>query len=268
MSDCQGCTQPVPEGSRYCPRCGLAAGSAAPQLPAWQVESQPHREQWASRSHPWGSNEGSMGEAELLGDQPRHTNRRRRRLVIALVAALAIVAGIVVGVDSASGGHKQPTSSLAGSVPLQVSPTRNRPKAPNTLPASLGDEAIEVAPAVRDDPQVNDVIDLLSRYFAAINLHDDYAGWRNTLLPTPNRGTLDDYRGYRTTHDSAISINGIRDRPDGSLRVSVGFTSQQAPRYGGGYRCLNWSIEFSLVRYQHQYRIDLVASGHINKVAC
>jgi hypothetical protein len=209
-----------------------------------------------------------MGEAELLGEQPGRPARRRRRLAIALAAAVAIIVGMIVGVQNAGSGQKGPTSSLAGSVPLQASPTHTRPKAPNTLPASLGDEAIGAAPAIRADEHLNDSIDVLSRYFAAINDHHDYTGWRNTLLPTPNRGTLDDYNGFRTTHDSAISINAIDPHNDGSLRVAVSFNSRQAPEDGGGYRCLDWSVDFSLVRYHGQYRIDLVGNELINKVSC
>lgn len=266
--NCQGCTKPVPEDARYCPRCGLAAGAAVPELSAWQAE-EAKRELVPARSRPWGSESASMGEAELLGGERPEGPNRRRRLAIALVAAVAIIVGIIVAVDNAGGStHKGPTSSLAGSVPLQGSPTRITPKAPNTLPASLGDEAIELAPAVRDNQHVNAAIDVLSRYFGAINSHHDYARWRDTLVPTPDRGTLTAYEGYRTSHDSAILINGINNNKDGSLLVSVGFTSQQAPQYGGGFHCLIWSIDYSLVPNHGQYRIDLVGSEQINKVSC
>ncbi len=264
MTNCQGCTTPLPEDSRYCPRCGLAAGAAVPELATWGAEEEPKRELPPARSR----HTESLGEAELLGQQPERPVSRRRRLAVALGAALVIIVGIVVGVANAGGGHKGPTSSLASSVPLQPSPTHTSPKAPITLPASVGDAAIQLAPAVRASPQVSAAMDVLSRYFTAINNHHDYARWRDTLVPTPDRGTLDAYNGYQTSHDSAISINAIAEQNDGSLRVSVGFTSEQAPQYGGGYRCLTWSIRYSLVRYQGQYRIDLVGSEQVNKVSC
>jgi hypothetical protein len=268
VTTCQGCAAELPEDVRYCPRCGLAAGAEPPELPRWR------REPIAEQSAPSWSNrppEGLEDDNEELLAGTERPNRRRRALITAGVALVAVVVAVAYGLTHVGGG-----GTGGGTAPLAVAGpgvlgTAAVPT-PTTLSSATGPirplNLVGVAPAVPDSPALDAARSLLNRYFLAINAHNQYRVWQATLVPKPGRGTAEDYRGYRTTEDTDISITQLRQGQNGQVRVSVNFTSRQDPKLGNGHPCLRWWISFSLRPYQNALRIDVNGISRINLQAC
>jgi hypothetical protein len=203
----------------------------------------------------------------LLDGTYRSPGRRRRWLIAGALVLLGLVAVAIIGlVRPGGGGGGSAASPSAGPPASQLTLVTPSIRVSSTPPS--GPELIGIAPAVRGTAQLGAARTLLTRYFSAINDHHDYAGWRDTLVPRPGRGTRSDYQGYQTTMDSDISIDAIRSEAAGEVRVSVSFTSHQAPTLGQGHRCLRWSISFTLTPYQGDLRIGVNGISKINTHAC
>lgn len=249
MRTCQGCASDYADNASYCPRCGLGAGEQLPALPEPEVYR--------------------IGRplADDPGEELLDARRRGRRAPLLWIAAAIVVGGVALGIWlSGSSNKAQPSSDLAsiaaehGGPSLQVTIPGAR-----TTPPPTG--LVGVAPAVAHAQGLEQARALLTAYFTAINAHNDYAGWTATLVPSPGRGRLSDYEGYRTTRDSNISINSLKTTTSG-LQASVSFTSRQDAKLGNGHDCLNWSILYVLHTYHGSLRIDLVASSQLTKLTC
>lgn len=249
MRTCQGCGAEYAEGAAHCPRCGLGANEILPALPEPQT----------FRSGRPGAGSDDHGE-EMLD-----ARRRGRHGPLLWIAAAVVVGGVALGIWLSGPSHKgQPSSALASiaaehggaSLPVTVPPETTTPP-----PSGL----VSVAPAVRNAQGLAQARALLTAYFTAINNHNDYAGWAATLAK--HRGTRQAYDGYKTTHDSNISINALTPGPNSSWQASVSFTSHQAPTGTNG-SCTSWSIRYSLIPENGSLHIDTVGLSILNKLSC
>ena len=186
--------------------------------------------------------------------------------MVVAASLLALAAAAIVGIDQARGGKgttsSAPTQSTT-SLPPQVRGGEVSPIFPGQK------DLVAVAPGVQDSPALAATVDLLTRYFTAINSHHDYEGWARTLVPRPGRATAEQYAGYKTTLDSDVVIHGIRVDRNSNLRVDVSFISHQDPRPGSLLSCFNWEMSYTLVPSSTAgLRIDLVGSDNASTLSC
>lgn len=209
-----------------------------------------------------------------------------RRLTLALTAALVVLA--VVGAGSAwaigRSHHVAGDPSRAGA-PTDTTPTVGTPEtseatATASAPTMSGgqDGVIDGSTSAGDDPSghssdsgdptaracdpvtvtlsagaegtahARDVVDLLSRYFTAINCHD-YDAWLNAV--TTVQGTRDRDRwtmDYSTTYDSDIYISDIT--LDDPTTVRMQFTSHQSIEFAPEQvpaECVRWDVTYKVL---------------------
>jgi len=106
---------------------------------------------------------------------------------------------------------------------------------------------VAIAPAA-DGPAALHVAAFLSRYFQAINAKD-YAAYRSMYDPTSNPAQSEAgfLSGYRTTHDSGITLAKLTPSGAGGWLATVTFTSHQAPSASpAGTACTEWRVLYVL----------------------
>lgn len=110
-------------------------------------------------------------------------------------------------------------------------------------PVSVG-----LSPSAETSPVAQDVADLISRYFTAINRHD-YDAWLTTVSTAQAKRDRDDWTtDYSTTRDSDIYISDITaGKP---LTVRMQFTSHQAVKFAPTQlpaECVRWDVTYQVV---------------------
>lgn len=108
--------------------------------------------------------------------------------------------------------------------------------------------AVDLSPSAETSPNAQDVADLVSRYFTAINRHD-YDAWLTTVSTAQAKRDRDDWtKDYSTTSDSDIYISDITAGKPMTVRMQ--FTSHQAISFAPTQlqaECVRWDVTYQVV---------------------
>lgn len=264
MKTCQGCGAQYEEAAPFCPQCGLGAGARRPDVATHLPEQAAYEESTAVRS-----------------------TRVTRTAVGSVVAVLVVLSATIIGIVLARGpGPTEAGTSALGTntvadtqvpgpsahvtapgvEPETGKPPSNPPSTPaGTTPATspaAHEPLVQVAPALQGRPGVAEIVSLFTRYFGAIN-DKDRERWEATLVPRRHL----DWAGLATTTDLDIRLSAV-DRDTTPIRASVSFVSHQAPQYGNGSACTDWSMIYPLSEYAGALRIDIVNFEIISRQPC
>ncbi|WP_020671379.1 hypothetical protein [Amycolatopsis nigrescens] len=186
---------------------------------------------------------------------PTASTTRLRWLLPVLVVVISVTVGgglLARELYRQPGGEPEPEATVAVSTPL----------APSQQP---GSPTVEFTPDAAAHPQETSIRRLLQTYFDAINSRD-YDRWKSTVTrqrvqAKPAEEWRDD---YRTTRDGSILVYRIEPAPDRRLRVLVGFTSTQDPRYAPPElpeTCIHWKLIWPLAQEGGQWKLDTLPAG-------
>lgn len=128
---------------------------------------------------------------------------------------------------------------------------------PTRTPATETESTeVAIAGVAADDPQADEIRDLLQRHFDSIN-NRDYAGWVSTVTPdlSSELPRMQWLKVYSTTRDTDVSVIRIYRDP---RQVDITFRSRQDEKYSpeGKYSCLNWKITHPLTNGADGLRIE------------
>ncbi|MGE5291092.1 MAG: hypothetical protein ACM3ML_28620 [Micromonosporaceae bacterium] len=198
---------------------------------------------------------------------------RRARTVIALAVTVAVLAAGGGALAFELRSHRAHAGAAGASHPPVSKPQQEQPSptasptgsrtAPSP-PATPGSAAVAVAPAAARDPAAPQVVNLLTRYFTAINAHD-YPAYLRLLDPQMQRiqTALRFSEGFRSTRDSGATLTGLSRAPDGRLAAAVSFTSHQSPADSPDQSaCTHWTITLYLRSGGGGYLIGAPPSGY------
>lgn len=125
---------------------------------------------------------------------------------------------------------------------------------PSTAPTD--DTEVAIAGVASDDPQAEDIRDLLQRHFDSIN-DRDYAGWVTTVTSDLSDALPQEkwLKEYSTTRDTDINVIRIHTDP---REVDITFRSRQDKALSpeGKYTCLNWQVTHPLTDGPDGLRIE------------
>jgi hypothetical protein len=123
---------------------------------------------------------------------------------------------------------------------------------------------VTLSPAAATSPKALQVLDLLSKYFNAINTRN-YAEYSSTLsspVQVSNAQSAFD-SGYATTTDTHEVITNITTNYDNALTATVSFTATQNPADSvDDSPCNKWTLSFPLVPQGTGYVIGPQPSGY------
>jgi hypothetical protein len=188
----------------------------------------------------------------------------RRRIVIALTAAVILAALSGAAVFELNHGHARLGARAAGTSDAGVHARTPRLAASSAPGAGSSASNVAVAPPAADDAAVPQVKALLRRYFTAINQHD-YAAYASLLDPQVLQQSTAAafYSGDGSTTDSDETLTGISAAGAGGVAATVTFTSHQQPVDSpDNSACDDWSITLYLVPDGAGYLIGLPPSGY------
>jgi hypothetical protein len=199
--------------------------------------------------------------------------------VLALAAAGAIVtvlhfrandavsAGPLAGTYQAHRArhHRHSPASSPSSQAPTPAPTPALPPDPAPAPPpAVGNSLVAVAPGAAGEPHAEAAVALLTGYFTAINRHD-YLSYRSLFTPrlqvslTPATFLA----GFRTTADSAATLDEAFAAGTGRLAATVTFTSHQNPADSPDHAaCTTWRITLYLAPRAGRYLIDSPPAGY------
>jgi hypothetical protein len=161
-------------------------------------------------------------------------------------------AGGEVGATTASGGGSAPQGSPSPATVTEPSP-------PPVGQVGL----VAIGPAA-DGPAARHVAAFLSRYFQAINAKD-YPAYRSMYDPSSNPAQSEaGFRsGYRTTHDSVITLATLIPSGTGGWLATVTFTSQQDPSESSiGTSCTQWRVLYALAPAGAKFVLEHAPPGY------
>jgi hypothetical protein len=219
------------------------AGPQAPTPPMWD-DPQPPKAYLRQQPSPPGS--GRRGRAVIV--------------VTAAVVIIAAVGGVLAYELRSHRAHSQAGPATAASTRVsqaqraRSSPTgspaagRTSPQPSRSPRASPGNATVAVAHAAAGNPSAPQVVNLLTKYFTAINSHD-YPAYLRLLDPQMQRIETGQRfsTGFRSTTDSGAKLTGLSTAPDGRLAAVVRFTSHQSPADSpDGSACTRWTITLYL----------------------
>lgn len=217
---------------------------------------------------------GGQGPRSPAGAAP--PRRRGRLAAVAAVTALIVSGGAATAVLLSRGHHAAPddlgsstTPSRSQSVATRSSVTSSA-SPPSTPASTAGNGQVSVVASLTGNPLVPPIVDLLDKYFTAIN-HHDYQGYIALLTPQEQQGlTIGQfYRGYRSTRDSAEMLQSI-STASGTV-ATVTFISHQNPAdsYNHQQSCTSWQISLFLQQNGGTYLIGKSPpSYHAYYAAC
>ena len=206
------------------------------------------------------------------GDSSAGSTRTRRRGTLGMVLAGVVVSALVllVGLGVANQGNTQPSQ---GSAPAPTSGTDIGAASSGAVPApNLNTNLVTVSPAVAAQPRAPEVVQLVDRYFSAINA-GDFDAWEATVVPdragAQSRGAWT--TGYRSTIDQQVSLSSIADDGSGGVTIGLSFVSRQdvadapptlqAPR-------ICWSATWPLEQTSNGLRLGRPGPGSTSAQAC
>ncbi len=188
----------------------------------------------------------------------------RKRVIIAMVAAVIIAALSGAAVFELGHGHIRPGGQAARARGAAGHARTTRPAASGAPGADHGVSDVAVAPPATGNPALPQVKTLLQRYFTAINQHD-YAAYASLLDPQVRQQSTPAafYSGDGSTTDSDETLTGISAASSGGVAAAVTFTSHQQPADSpDNSACDDWSITLYLVPDGAGYLIGLPPSGY------
>jgi hypothetical protein len=205
---------------------------------------------------------------------PPGPGRRGRTAIVvtAVVVIIAAVGGALAFELRAHRAHPQAGPATAAS-PGASQAQRAQPSPANSPPAgatspppshSPGNAIVAVAPAAARNPSAPRVVNLLTKYFTAINSHD-YPAYLRLLDPQMQRiETAQRFsEGFRSTTDSGATLTGLSTAPDGRLAAVVRFTSHQSPADSPDRTaCTHWTITLYLTSSGGGYLIGMPPTGY------
>jgi hypothetical protein len=250
------------------------------QHPPYGEQPDPYQQPpiWAGRQAPVGQPmwDDPQPPKAYLRQQPAPPGPGRRgKTVIVVAAAVVIIAAVGGALAFALRSHRSHSPALSptnasshashsqGATP---SPT-NSPSAGRTTPQpthSPGNATVAVAPAAARNPSAPQVVNLLTKYFTAINSHD-YPAYLRLLDPQMQRiETAQRFsEGFRSTTDSGATLAALSTAPDGRLAAVVRFTSRQSPADSPDRSaCTHWTITLYLQSGGGGYRIGVPPAGY------
>jgi hypothetical protein len=188
----------------------------------------------------------------------------RRRIIIALVAAVIAAALTGAAVFELGHGHARPAARAVGASGAAMPARTTRPTGSAAPSTDRGVSDVAVAPPVAGNPALPQVKALLRRYFSAINQHD-YAAYASLLdaqvLQQSTAAAF--YSGDGSTTDSDETLTGISATSAGGMAAAVTFTSHQQPADSpDDSACDDWSITLYLVPDGAGYLIGLPPTGY------
>jgi hypothetical protein len=266
MTHCPSCGSATASAAEFCRRCGndLTSPGLIPPINA--------REDTAERTVVIDTD----GRSDVAGTL--RPARRPRRLAGVLVAVLGLG---LLGAGGFAGYHafvqnRTPAAANAGqgSNPPPVSATAGPTTGSNataTATVSGTGPLVAAAPALAARPETAAVVQLLTRYFSAIN-NRDFRAARATLvrrdgLPANDAEFQDQ---YRSTHDEDVRLLGLSPTDSGGYLATVSFTSYQNPADAPDKTssCLIWSVSYPLVQVDGTLLIDVVGRSEVTYRHC
>ena len=168
------------------------------------------------------------------------------------------------GATTASGGGSAASASASQAPSNQplASTTPTPVTQPSPLPAGQAG-LVAIGPAA-GRPAAHHVAAFLSRYFQAINAKD-YPAYRSMYDPTSNPAQSEAgfQSGYRTTHDSAITLATLSPSGTGGWLATVTFTSHQDPSESSiGTSCTQWRVQYALAPAGGTFVLEHVPPGY------
>jgi len=206
---------------------------------------------------------------------------RGRAAVLASVAAVVVVAAGAGAFALVSSLHHG-TSTTPPSSPSALGQTTSSVTTPSATPdqtttpagttssSSGPPSTVTLSSAAASSPVAKPVQSLFNRYFNSINTRN-YTEYSGTLDSTMQANTSQSHfdSGYATTTDSSEEINSITDNGDGSLTVSVSFTSTQDPSDSVDHSsCNKWTLNLPLVPQGSGYVLSTPPSGYATYTDC
>jgi hypothetical protein len=188
----------------------------------------------------------------------------RRRIIIALAAAVILAAVSGAAVFELDHGHVRPGTRAAGATGAAAQARKPRLAASSAPGAGNSASDVAVAPPAAGNTALPQVLALLRRYFTAINQHD-YAAYSDLLDPQvlQQSTAAEFYSGDGSTADSDERLTGISATSAGGVAAAVTFTSHQQPADSpDNSACDDWSITLYLVPNGAGYLIGLPPSGY------
>lgn len=283
MTECGACGSPLPSNGQHCPACGAGVSQAGDLRSLTSTGASAGISagisggiSGISAGEPVGrvaaaeeTEEAGAAAGDLAGPSPRR-HLRWPGLVL-VVAGLALIAtGAYTTYRGAHGPRPGVPPGIAPSRPVtpthpagaSATPgTSATPGASDTSSASQGSSVVTVAPALRGQPEVAEVVGTLTTYFSSIN-HRDYDGYRSVLVGADERvrDENDFLTRFRSTADSQVWLVGIRRDSSGEVFATVTFRSRQDPVDAPDLvsDCLSWVVTYPMTRIDDMVKIDVV----------
>lgn len=195
----------------------------------------------------------------MILDQVKTTTQADSMLTAALVVIIVILlagsAGVAVfvGKSSAEQGSAVPPTSGdaadgatgAGSVINSPSPSADDADNPVDHHAAV---TVALSPSAEAVPRAQEIADLLSRYFTAINRHD-YDAWLTTVSTAQAKRDRDSWTvDYSTTYDDDIYISDIEKGDPTAVRMQ--FVSHQSLEFAPAElpaECVRWDVTYEVL---------------------
>lgn len=154
--------------------------------------------------------------------------------------------------DPTTTAESQPSSAPATSEPIDppttdgVSEPLTTAPSEATTPPSAESTTVVLAGVAADDPQAEEIRELLQRYFDAIN-NRDYRQWASTVTKEQSAAIGSDRwkEEYSSTADTQIFVIVINDEP---RQAQLTFRSRQDPAKAPDKKseCVRWEVTLPL----------------------
>ncbi|SFW90826.1 hypothetical protein [Amycolatopsis australiensis] len=181
---------------------------------------------------------------------------RQRWLVPVVVVVLSVTVGGGLLARELYRRPDRPADEISASV---VTPS----SAGSGAPAASG--AVRMTPDAMAHPQADAVRKLLETYFAAIN-DKQYTQWLKAVSQErASQQPAGEWKaGVRSTRDTDALVYRIERGAGSSLRVLVGFTSEQDPKDAPEFfpeSCIKWRLVLPMIVERGALKIDAVDPG-------
>ncbi|WP_328443131.1 MULTISPECIES: hypothetical protein [unclassified Amycolatopsis] len=181
---------------------------------------------------------------------------RQRWLVPVVVVVLSVTVGGGLLARELYRRPDQPAGDASAPVTVPQSATGRQPTEP---------DVVGMTPDAQSHPRADEVRKVLETYFSAINAQQ-YSQW--TSVVTSERAAQQPpgawKAGIKTTKDSEAVVYRIERGSGTSLRVLVGFRSEQAVEDAPTWfpePCIQWRLVLPMVVEKSALRIAAVDSG-------
>lgn len=196
-----------------------------------------------------------------------------RRLTVALSALLVIAAatgagvaysighGSIAGTGVAADGAGDPAGSSTSLPDKSGATASTRDGVSSSTATSAGDRvAVALSPSAENSLYAAEVVDLIERYFTAIN-RGDYDAWLATVSTGQSKRDRDSWTtDYSTTRDSDVYVSDIT--PGDPLTVRMQFVSHQSLEFAPAAlpaTCVRWDVTYKILDEGVGLRVDTSA---------